>query len=325
MDAAERQRAYRQRVKNGEPIGPLLAPVVLPPIIELTPVERSELVAESVRLAHATLAGWLLNLPNKNTRATYRAAWQAWCAWCEEVGESWIEPRRQSGGAWLAYMQAQGLSAATRRVRAVAVRGALLELGLEGLRMGADPFQRVKLPKVDDVSSTVPLTDDEMARCMDAATALGGRYRTLVLLLGVVGLRATEAAQVMSGTVRDSPWGLVADIERKGGLRGLVPVPDVVAEAAAIDGWPLEGASSRRPRDRVTYMVKLIGERAGVAGLHPHQFRHWHVTKALASGVALERVQDSMNHASPVTTQRYNRARVVIEGHSAFTVARYVN
>jgi len=203
-----------------------------------------------------------------------------------------------------------------------AVRAAMVELTLEGLSAGGDPFARCRAPKVPKVSSTIPLCDDEVHRALDAATRLGGRYRTLILLLGVDGLRASEAGQVVKGTVRRSPWGPVAQVVRKGGELGIVPLPAVVVEAAAVDGWPLDGWSGSNPARRVSYMVEKVGVAAGLPGLHPHQFRHWHVTVALREGAKIEHVQDTMGHASPETTQRYNRARNVIENHTGALVAR---
>ena len=323
-EAGARQQEYRRRKAAGEVIAkPLPQFCEPPPVVPLTDGERGELIDRHSEQVQTTLVAWLIRQPTQNTRVTYRAAWQAWCKWCVDHGENWFEPRAGLGAAWLADMERAGLSGSTRRLRMVAVRGAIFELMLEGLSVGGDPFARCRQPKVDDVSATVPLTDDEVHGALATATVLGGRYRTLLLLLGVVGLRASEAAQVVECTVRESPWGPVASVLSKGGGHKLVPLPPLVVEAAAVDGWPLEGYVGGRPRDRVAYMVRRVGERAGVR-LHPHQFRHWHATVALREGVPLERVQDSMGHSDPATTQRYNRARVVIEGHSAFTVQRFV-
>jgi len=319
--AGARQQDYRRRKAAGEVGRVPVAFVPPPPAVPLDDDERWSIVHRHSELVHACLAGWLLSLQSPHTRRAYRQAWQAWCRWCQDNGESWLEPRRGLGGVWLASQEAAGVSAATRKLRMSAVRAAMVELTLEGLSVGGDPFQRCRTPKVPKQSATIPLCDDEVHRALEAATVLGGRFRTLILLLGVDGLRASEAGQVVKGTVRRSPWGPVAQVVRKGGEVGLVPLPPVVVEAAELDGWPLEGWSGRNIGGRVAYMVKVVGDAAGLPGLHPHQFRHWHVTVALREGAPLERVQDSMDHASPVTTQAYNRARNVVENHTGFLVA----
>lgn len=321
--SAEEQADYRRRAAAGQVGAVPVAFRMPPPVAPLSPEVEVELVDRTARLVHAALEAWLLQQSSKNTRDTYRRAWQAWCAWCVDHGESWLDPRHGVGAAWLADMEAAGVAAATRRLRMVAVRSAMRELTFEALSVAGDPFVRCRHPKVPDVSTTVPLSDDDVHRALAAATRLGGRHRTLVLLLAVCGLRASEAAQVVEGTVRESPWGMLATVQRKGGVQALVPLPPVIVEAAGVDGWPLDGWSGQRARDRITYLLRQVSEAAGV-GLHPHQFRHWHATVALREGVALERVQDSLGHADPVTTQRYNRARNVVENHSAFTVLKFV-
>ena len=126
--------------------------------------QRGELIDRHSEQVQTTLVAWLIRQPTQNTRVTYRAAWQAWCRWCVEHGENWFEPRAGLGAVWLADMERAGLSGSTRRLRMVAVRGAIFELMLEGLSVGGDPFARCRQPKVDDVSATVPLTDLLMMR-----------------------------------------------------------------------------------------------------------------------------------------------------------------
>ena len=314
----EQQADYRRRKAAGlveAKRDPLLERAVVP----LTDDERHELEVRAMDVVQATLAAWLLGQRSRNTAVTYRRAWQAWVDWCTVNDESWLEPRRGVGAVWVASMNAERLSPATVRLRMAAVRSGLLELSLEGMRMGADPFLRVKAPRVADVSSTIPLSDDQVHRAVEAARALGGHQLTTVLALAVMGLRASEVAQLSVHTVKPSPWGMVADIVGKGQKAALVPVPEVVLAAARIAGWPCDEGNAANRR-RVTYMVAQVSEAVGFK-VHPHQFRHWHATVALREGVPIERVQDSLRHESPTTTQRYNRARVVVEGHSAFTIA----
>lgn len=320
---ALRMRDYRRRRDHGGEIGQALQPAAWTypePSAPLTVEERHERYTRQAELMHQALAAWLGRQRSKNTALTYRRAWQAWCAWCVANGECWFEPRRNVGIVWVDEMKAAGLADGTILVRMTAVRQGILELACEGLSAGGDPFGRMKSPKGQRNSTTVPLADDEVHRALAAAGRLGGQYLTLMLLLSGVGLRASEAAQIVEGTVRDSPWGPVAAVVRKGGHEELVPVPAACVEAAAIDGWPLDGWLGVHERHRVATMVRMVGREAGVPGLHPHQFRHWHVTTALAAGVPLDIVQQSVDHQDPKTTMRYNRVKDLLVRHSAHTV-----
>lgn len=54
----------------------------------------------------------------------------------------------------------------------------------------------------------------------------------------------------------------------------------------------------------------------------PHSLRYTHATLALDAGLPLRDLQDSMGHADPRTTRRYDRARGRLERPSAYTVAQ---
>jgi integrase len=199
------------------------------------------------------------------------------------------------------------------------VRQALIELSVEGLRVGGDVFARVAGERVSDVSSSIPLSDEQVFAVLRSATELGGQHRTAVLLVAVMGLRSFEAGQVTAQSVKPSPWGLVAEITGKGGKRALVPVPGIVSDSAAVAGWPMDGRRGSG-RERVRYLIRLSAEAAGVT-VSPHQFRHWHATTALNAGVPLHVVQDSLRHTDPATTQRYNRARHLAENQTSTVLA----
>ncbi|MUN55994.1 tyrosine-type recombinase/integrase [Kocuria koreensis] len=78
-------------------------------------------------------------------------------------------------------------------------------------------------------------------------------------------------------------------------------------------GWTSSGAAR---------VIARLGREAGYGRISAHVFRHSHATHALDAGVPLDRLQDSFGHASPATTQRYNRARERLERSSALTIAQ---
>lgn len=57
----------------------------------------------------------------------------------------------------------------------------------------------------------------------------------------------------------------------------------------------------------VEALMKNIGKRAGVAGVHPHRFRATFCTRMIDRGVPLHVVQKLMGHSSIETTMRYYR------------------
>ncbi len=58
-------------------------------------------------------------------------------------------------------------------------------------------------------------------------------------------------------------------------------------------------------RQRGWQLVKRIGRRAGIAGLHPHSLRHLLATTWVAKGLDVKKLQVLLGHASIATTMEY--------------------
>lgn len=69
--------------------------------------------------------------------------------------------------------------------------------------------------------------------------------------------------------------------------------------------------------------MQRLARRAGIEGqISPHSLRHTFATIALESGTSLHALQDSMGHADPRTTRRYDRARNNLLKSAGYDVAR---
>lgn len=132
-------------------------------------------------------------------------------------------------------------------------------------------------------------------------------------------------------------------VTRKGGKRAKValPAPAVDALSALLGTTAAQGtevvgvdaASADAPlfttatgkRWATSEAFRTVQRLARVAGIEgrvsPHSLRHTHATLALDAGVTLHDLQDSMGHADPRTTRRYDRARGRLEKSSSYTVA----
>jgi hypothetical protein len=76
---------------------------------------------------------------------------------------------------------------------------------------------------------------------------------------------------------------------------------------------PLFTTAAGKPLHRTSafrIVQRLAQRKAGIDGqISPHSLRHTFATIALDSGTSLHALQDSMGHADPRTTRRYDRAR----------------
>ncbi|GAT67314.1 endonuclease [Planomonospora sphaerica] len=133
------------------------------------------------------------------------------------------------------------------------------------------------------------------------------------------------------GSVAMDAGHTVIVFRRKGGRTDRLPVPPRVRallEPLLDDrapGEPLLVREGGGPFDRWRTTTAL--RRAATAGvdpakLTPHTARATAATLALDAGVPLAGVQELLGHASPVTTQRYNRGRRKLDSHAAYRMGR---
>jgi integrase/recombinase XerD len=71
--------------------------------------------------------------------------------------------------------------------------------------------------------------------------------------------------------------------------------------------------------------MRRVARRASIdKRIGPHTLRHAFITAALDAGLPLRHVQEAASHANPRTTMRYDRARVSLDRHPSYIVARFV-
>lgn len=204
------------------------------------------------------------------------------------------------------------LARSSRTRRLASVKSLLTfanKLGYLALNAGA----ALRMEKAQSTSAARILAQDEIGRMI--AVECDVRRRTLLRLLYVCGLRASEACSLR--------WRDMAGNERKGGearilgkgakLRTVVVPADLWRELAALtsaphpdapvipgrDGGPLDRAAVHRA-------VKRAARRAGIAKpVSPHWLRHSHASHALKNGCKPHVLRDSLGHASLATTTGY--------------------
>jgi site-specific recombinase XerD len=114
------------------------------------------------------------------------------------------------------------------------------------------------------------------------------RSNALVNLLMITGVRVSEAPQAPTADNGHNAGHRTLTVLRKGG----------------------------------TTTGQRLARRAGIDGqISPHSLRHAFATIALDAGVSLHALQDSMGHADPRTTRRYDRARNNLQKSAGYDVA----
>jgi site-specific recombinase XerD len=276
---------------------------------------------------------WLLAYASLGTRATYAYALGGFADFLAEHGGGAqpLEADRTHLDAWARTLEAQGRKPATV-ARNLAAVSSFYDFALSVGAVARNPASAVRRPKVSDTSSRLGLTLDTSRRVVEAAEAMSAHHRAAVALMLLGGLRVSEAAAVRAADLGEELGHTVLTVTGKGGLRAKV----VLAPAAlrllaerleAVKGTdaPLLSDEAGQPltRHAVRRMVAAIGRRANLGRpLTAHDLRHGCATSSLEVGEPLHFVQAHLRHASPTTTQRYNRNRERLDNSAAYGLGR---
>jgi integrase/recombinase XerD len=273
-----------------------------------------------------------------NTLAAYRRDLEDFAAHAGKRGHGAAAASSDDLRAYLAALDASGMSARTQARRLSALRQFHRFLLDEGVR-GDDPTAILDAPKLGRPLPKV-LSEKEVGRLIDAASKRGGLEGTrLIVLLELIygtGLRVSELVGLpVSALRRDAPVLLVRG---KGDKERLVPLTKAAVEAVAAyrserdrlpaskgSPWlfPSRGRSGHLTRQRFAQSLKEIAVATGIdpRRLSPHVLRHAFATHLIDRGADLRSVQQMLGHADIATTQIYTHVaqdrlgRLVSERH----------
>ncbi|MFC4536922.1 tyrosine-type recombinase/integrase [Sphaerisporangium dianthi] len=200
--------------------------------------------------------------------------------------------------------------------------------------LAANPADVVDRPEVSAIGTTPARTVTEQTALVDGAEAIAAAHpvdAAAVALLAVCAVRVGELVALTVGSVTADAGHTVILFRRKGGKTDRLPVPPrvrVLLEPLLHGrgpGEPLFTRDDGRPFDRwrMTTALRRAATAAGVDHhrLTPHTARATAATALLDAGVPIADVQEMLGHASPVTTQRYNRGRRKLDSHAAYRMA----
>lgn len=283
--------------------------------------------------AQAAALGFLARYDG-GTLEQYQVHLKLLFAWCAGLGLDPLGLQRVHLEMFRRYLsETRGNRATTVAHRMSVIRSFYRFAVIDGY-LAASPADHLFIPGAHrDESRLMGLSREELARLLELARATDPRRWALVSLLGLLGLRVTEACSVqVEDTRRWVGEHRTVQFVGKGGKPATMPLPTPVQQAidAAADGranGPLLTRQDGKQLDRRTAYrwVNTLGRHAGLGErLHPHALRHTMVTLALDAGVPLHDVQAAARHADPRVTERYDRQRGNLDRHAAHQLAAYV-
>lgn len=283
------------------------------------------------------IAAWQLAQSSPHTLRAYSRHMAGYCGWLDTRGMDLLSVKRPILDGYR-----HSLAGAPATVAAaLAALSSFYRYALSAELIAANPVELVKRPRLDpDHSTTQGLSKDQAKALLVAARADGPRSYALVSLLLFTGIRVGEALYAGTADYGHDTGHRTLRIRRKGGSEGKVAVPapavaaleaylgatgcELVAGTAGA-GLPIFTTSTgqRWAPSEAFRTVQRLAKTAGIEGqISPHSLRHTFATIALDAGTTLHDLQDSMGHADPRTTRRYDRARNTLGKAAGYDVAR---
>jgi integrase/recombinase XerD len=249
--------------------------------------------------------------------------------WAADHGLAILEATRAHLEMYRSSMEMRGLAASTIDRRLSTACGFYRFAHIDG-RISSNPAQYVRRPTVHP-SEGRGLDRGELGRFLFSAERFDHAHAGLAVLLGLNGLRVSEACETNIEDIAFERGHRVLRIIGKGNKPALIPL--VPRTARTIDlavGERQEGPillrhdGQRLDRRTAHRWVRSIGKRAGLGQVHPHMLRAAFIMAALDAGVPLREVQVAARHADPRTTTVYDRRRQDFDRHAAYVVVAFV-
>ena len=284
------------------------------------------------------IAAWQLAQSSPKTMALYTRNLGAFCLWLDGHSLDLLTVRRAHLDGYRHTLTGAPSTVAGK----LSALSSFYRYAMSEDAVDRNPVAAVVRPKVDaDYSSTQGLSRDQAKALLAAAHRDSPRSNALISLLMFTGVRVSEALNATTADYGHDAGHRTLTIRRKGGktAKVAVPAPAVVALNSYLGTTGAElvlgqgpgmsrplfttGTGKRWQRSEAARTVQRLARRAGIDGqISPHSLRHTFATIALDSGTSLHALQDSMGHADPRTTRRYDRARNNLQKSAGYDVAR---
>jgi integrase/recombinase XerD len=291
----------------------------------------SELVPNYLDIRKVAVAGFLARY-REPTLSSYRLDLRVYWQWCQQHD---VDPLRVTRGQlelYLRHLEGCQYAQATIARRFGTVATFLRYAVVDGL-LPSNPADAVSRPKVSwEGQRRTFLHPLEFAAVLATARATGAVEHALVALLGMLGLRVSEACNSDIDDIRYQAGYEILHILGKGAKPADIPLPIPVLRAVreAADGRDHGPILRNRAGARLTpagaaRRIRRLATAAGVDHLvSPHSLRRTFCTAGLVSGISVRDMQIAMRHSDPRTTLRYDMAQSNLDRHAAHAVAAYL-
>jgi integrase/recombinase XerD len=270
---------------------------------------------DRLRLAVAAYLARFKGSSRKHTESDLRC----YLTWCAEHGLDPLAAQRPHLELYIRSMhEIRRFKPSTASRRFSVTAGFHRTCAIDGI-MEHSPAEHVRRPAVPAESPTLGFTHLQFEALLTAAREAPNPCDfALAAMLGLLGLRISEATGADIADLGEEHGHRVLRVSGKGTKAVLVPLPPAVGRVIdrAIGSRMrgpvlLNSRGARMDRHAATRRLRQLTEAAGIQATraHPYMLRDTFVTTMLDAGVDLRDVQIAVRHADPRTTMRPIRAR----------------
>ena len=291
----------------------------------------TDVVPSYLDVTRLALASFLARY-REPTLTAYKQDLAAFLGWCDRYKVQVLRVTRGQLEMYVRHLERREYAPATIARRFGTVATFYKYTVLDGV-IPANPAVAVTRPKVawEGQKRTV-LHPLEFAALLAAARTSGPNDHALVCLLGMLGLRVSEACAADISDLRYESGYELLHVLGKGAKPADIPLPIPVLRAVreATDGrgaGPVLRTRSGRRMDRAgaSRALTRVARAAGITRpISPHGLRRTFCTTGLVAGIGIRDMQYAMRHADPRTTLRYDMAKNNLDRHAAHAVAAYL-
>jgi integrase/recombinase XerD len=278
--------------------------------------------------AEVAAAGFLARYSGRTLDA-YRHDLRVFFQWAADADVEVLEATRAHIELYRTVLEGRGLAGTTIGRRLSTVCGFYRFAHIDG-HIASNPAQYVRRVRVEPPEGR-GLDRAELARLLFEAERAGHHHAVLAMLLGLNGLRVSEACSADLEDLGMDHGHRTLRIVGKGNKPAVIPLVPRTARTVDLargergDGPLLLRHDGKRLDRRTAYRwIRSLGKKAGLGPVHPHMLRAGFIMAALDAGVPLRDVQLAARHADPRTTTVYDRRRANFDHHAAYIVAAFV-
>jgi integrase/recombinase XerD len=297
-----------------------------------TTTKTSELVPGYLDVTRLAVASFLARY-REPTRTAYTQDLNAFLGWCDTFDREVLRVTRGELEMYVRCLESRDYAAATIARRFGTVATFYNYAVVDGV-VPANPAAAVTRPNVGvgGAERTV-LHPLEFAALLAAARTSGPNDHGLVCLLGMLGLRVSEACATEITDIRYEAGYEPLHVLGKGTKPADIPLPIPVLRAVLeavrepVDGrstGPILRTRTGRRMDRAgaSRALTRVARAAGITRpISPHGPRRTFCTTGPVAGIGIRDMQYAMRHADPRTTMRYDMAGDNLDRHAAHAVA----